>query len=175
MKRTLTFTLLLCCVSALDVYAQCGVGKPHELRMNIECQTLASLRNKGVTMHGYDLDIGISVYKNFYVLGSFDLLSHHNRNDKQNTFVNSIGLAGGLTFNVIDKEQMVIPLKIKMGHTLGKSEWEYTYYDTSIGVNPRIGTSKVALVFSMGYRFTSSHSSDMCNHGFVYWSVGLKL
>ena len=153
----------------------CGSGSPGSLRLNLELNTFASFRHKGMTMHGYNFDVGISLYKNLYALGSIELVSHHLRNDDGKTYFNSTGLSGGLVYNIIDRDNTTIPLKVKMGGTLGNPDWKYTFYDLSLALNQRLGKSNFAGVAGIGYRYEYSRVEAMSSHGFVYVFFGIKI
>lgn len=151
----------------------CGQGRAGEVRLNLEVNALTSFRNKGMTMHGCNFDIGISIYKNLYALGSFEILSHHVKDSR--TYFNSTGLSIGLVYNIIDKTNTTIPLKVKMGGTLGNPDWKYTFYDLSLALNQRLGKSNFAGVVGVGYRNERSRIEAMSSHGFVYLFWGIKL
>lgn len=151
----------------------CGQGSPGSVRLNLEVNALTAFRNKGMTMHGYNFDAAISIYRNIYALGSFEMLSYHA--NKSKTYFNSTGLSGGLVYNIIDRDNTTIPLKVKMGGTLGNPDWKYTFYDTSVALNQRLGKSNFAGVAGIGYRYEYSRVEAMSSHGFVYVFFGIKI
>ena len=114
-----------------------------------------------------------SIYRNIYALGSFEMLSYHA--NKSKTYFNSTGLSGGLVYNIIDRDNTTIPLKVKIGGTLGSPDWKYTFYDTSVALNQRLGKSNFAGVVGIGYRYEYSRVEAMSSHGFVYVFFGIKI
>ncbi len=180
MKKVVFTTLMtmlssMVCMAGDEVCTSgaCGQGSPGSVRLNLEVNALTSFRNKGMTMHGYNIDAAISIYRNLYALGSFEILSHHAKDSR--TYFNSTGLSGGLVYNIIDRENITIPLKMKIGGTLGNPDWKYTFYDTSVSINQRLGKSNFSGVAGIGYRYEHSRIETMSSHGFVYIFLGIKI
>lgn len=180
MKKVVFITLMtmlssMACMAGDEVCTTgaCGQGSPGSVRLNLEVNALTSFRNKGMTMHGYNFDAAICIYRNLYALGSFEILSYHAKDSK--TYYNSTGLSGGLVYNIIDGEDTTIPLKMKIGGTLGSPDWKYTFYDTSVSINQRLGKSNFAGVVGVGYRYEHSRIETMSSHGFVYVFFGIKI
>lgn len=173
MKKLLLALLLVC---TLNAQGQCVAdGEKKSLHMSIELGMQTSLRNKGMTMHGYHLDLGVVVYKHLSVLGGLDIQSHHLREDGIKSYYNSVDLGGGLMYDFIDKPSYSLPLKLKIGSTIGSPDWKHTFYDTSLSWNQLFGKSKVAGVLGIGYRYEKSRNDLMPSHGFVYFTAGIKL
>ncbi|MBQ7420158.1 MAG: hypothetical protein IJV17_05390 [Prevotella sp.] len=174
-KIALLILSIVFVLNSSNAQDNCEKGPSGSLRLNLELNAMTSLRNKGMTTHGYNFDLGISIYKNLYALGSVELMNYHDRNGEHKTYYNCSDLSGGLVYNIIDKTNTTIPFKVKIGTTLGNPEWKYTLYDASLALNQRIGKSNTAIVLGLGYRHNKSRTEDILSHSFLYAFLGLKL
>ena len=93
---------------------------------------------------------------------------------------NSTTLGGGLnmrlcTFDNIfgDKTKYALNLTATMGSTVGKADWNHTYYDCSLSLTPR-GTLPW-LGINAGFRHCNSHNNAIRNFNSLYLGFVVKL
>ncbi len=173
MKKLLLALLLI--IGAANAYSQCGTGPRKQLFMTISLGTNGSLVNKGMRMNAYNVDLNFSTGGRLSAICSFEFADNHYKQDGAKLYLHNTGLAGGLSYTLVKKAEYKLQVVGKAGGTIGSADWKNNFYDASIRLAPgtKIGCS--SLILGVGYRYAHSHTADVCDHGFVYGTVGIAL
>ena len=74
MKKSLLFVVLMLFALVPELKAQCGPRREYAVEMPIEVGCFNSFKNKDVTLHGYNLDLGLKLMR-VAVIGSAEFNS----------------------------------------------------------------------------------------------------
>lgn len=175
MKKAI-FLFFIALFACNSIKAQCDSTQSQTLFLTLGAENLCSLRNKGLTMHGYDFNMGFKLNR-IELFGTYEAMSHHQRNDSQKLYHNSNSLAVGVGYDLSQSKDHLsfVPLRIKVGWTVGKPDWKYNFYDISIHRIRGVHSNIPAINLGVGYRYVNSRTRQMTNHSFVYFSFGFQL
>ena len=88
-------------------------------------------------------------------------------------------LGGGLTFRLgeisldkVTRQSLRMTLNATMGSTVGKTSWNYTYYDAGLTLMPTANLNWIGL--NLGYRHCNSHNNLIPNFSGIYGGFTFK-
>ena len=171
MKKSLLFVVLMLFALVPELKAQCDSARYYSvyLEMPIEVGGFNSFKNKDVTLHGYNLDLGLKLMR-VAVIGSAEFNSFHL--GAANRYCNTFQLGYGASYYFIDKEKDELHLKFKTGKTVGDSEMKNRNYDVSVGYSRSF--KGCGILGAVGFRVCNYKNSYIPDNRFVYISAGLR-
>lgn len=105
-KRRMTVFVLMLMAIAIDASAQDVVlnkcGRPAKLDtvlLILDVDHVFSIRNKGMSMHGYDFNFGLK-HKRVELFGTYERMSHHLGKDGVKTYMNTNALGVGVGYDI---------------------------------------------------------------------------
>ena len=172
MKKSLLFIVLMVFTIVPELKAQCDSARYYSvfLEIPIEVGGFNSFKNKDVTLHGYNLDLGVNIFKRVAVIGSAEFNTFHL--GETNKYCNTFQLGGGVLYQPIKDKYKVLSVKGKVGRTTSDSEMKNTSYDVSVGYARIFGDCGV--LGAVGFRVCDYKNSFISDNHFIYISVGLK-
>lgn len=182
-KRRMTVFVLMLMAIAIDASAQDVVlnkcGRPAKLDtvlLILDVDHVFSIRNKGMSMHGYDFNFGLKC-KRVELFGTYERMSHHLGKDGVKIYMNTNTLGVGVGYDIQQnkKRTSFTPVRFRMAWPVGHPDWNNNYYDLSIHHIHAANSKAIGLNLGVGFRYVNSRSELSPNHGFVYWSVGIAL
>lgn len=99
MKKKLSFILFFIVFLGDALYAQCKPGNTDSLLLTLDVDHVFSIRNKGMSMHGYDFNFGLK-YKRVELFGTYERMSHHLGKDGVKTYMNTNTLGVGVGYDI---------------------------------------------------------------------------
>lgn len=172
--------LLLVCIyihMALTVSAQTNScrtdGKQNTLSGSLFIEAVNSFKNKGMTMHAFDLSLGIYPTKHIGVCGMIEHNSIHSRSKSPRTYGNTLGFAGGLCAILHNNE---LEVKLQYGKDSGDEEYNNTFYDARLHYAPKLFHCKLLNIsIGAGIRYAKFKSDTLPNCIFPSFSIGIGL
>ncbi len=169
MKKIFFSIVIFLFVNIFDSMAQCGPRREYAVEMPIEVGCFNSFKNKDVTLHGYNLDLGLKISR-VAVLGSAEFNTFHL--GQTNSYCNTFQLGYGASYYFINKENDELHLKFKTGKTVGDSEMKNRIYDVSVGYSRSF--KGCGILGAVGFRVCDYKNSYIPDNRFVYISAGLR-
>ena len=171
MKKSLLFVVLMVFTIVQELKARCEniPDSVPKIQVPIELSCFNSFKNKGVTLHGYNLDLGVNIFKRVAVIGSAEFNTFHL--GETNNYCNTFQLGGGVLYQPIKDKYKVLSVKGKVGRTTSDSEMKNTSYDVSVGYARIFGDCGV--LGAVGFRVCDYKNSFISDNHYIYISVGL--
>ena len=172
MKKKLSFILFFIVFLGDALHAQCKPGNTDSLLLTLDVDHVFSIRNKGMSMHGYDFNFGLK-HKRVELFGTYERMSHHLGKEGVKTYMNTNTLGVGVGYEIQQnkKRTSFTPVRFRMAWPVGHPDWNNNYYDLSIHHIHAANSKAIGLNLGVGFRYVNSRSELSPNHGFVYWSV----
>lgn len=174
--------LALLCFVAPSAFAQNAVEAPKATKSSplaLDFTFNGTTKNKGKQLSTSAVRLSYTPVWRLGIVGELGGSLMLSNKDGVKYWDDAMTLGGGLTFRLgnltLDKETnqgLRFNLTATMGSTVGKAEWNYTYYDAGMTIMP---TENIDwLGFNLGYRHCNSHSNLIPNFNGFYAGVALK-
>lgn len=92
--------------------------------MSVGGGATGSLSNKGMRMNAYNVDLDFNTGGRLSVIGNLEFADNHYKKNDAKSYLNNIGLAGGLGYTFLKQKNYQLRVVGKVGSTIDKRRLE---------------------------------------------------